>query len=70
MFKIWKTLELLFSTKMLIIRAGIHKMIVRILSNRENPNQQSDLGLHSLSMPFDRKQVFKILEHLPFNCKS
>ena len=33
---------------MLVIKAGINKMLVRI-ENREN---KSDLGLHSLSMPF------------------
>ena len=32
------TLLFLFSNKMLLIRAGIHKMLVRI-ANREDPNQ-------------------------------
>ena len=41
---------------MLVFRAGIHKMLVRI-ANREDPDQtsspkQSDLGLLCLSMPF------------------
>ena len=38
---------------MLVIRAGIHKMLVRI-ANREGPDQkkQSDLGLPCLSRPF------------------
>ena len=41
-----------FTNKMLAIRALNHKMLV----NREDPVQdkkQSDLGLHSLSIPFD-----------------
>ena len=41
---------------MLVIRAGIHKMLVRI-ANRKTlirllSQKQSDLGLHCLSMPF------------------
>ena len=45
----------LFYNKMLVIRAGIHKMHVRI-ANREDPDQtafskQSDPGLH-MSRPF------------------
>ena len=37
---------------MVVIRAGINKMLVRI-ANREDPDQtQSDLGLHCLSRPF------------------
>ena len=37
---------------MLVIRAGIHKLLVRI-ANRADPNQkQSDLGLCCLSRPF------------------
>ena len=36
----------LFLNKMLVIRAGIHKMLVR-KANREEPDQkQFDLGLH------------------------
>ena len=38
MFKILNTFLFLFSTKMLVIRAGIHKMLVRI-ANREDPDQ-------------------------------
>ena len=40
-----------FSNKMLVIRDGIHKMLVRI-ADREDSDQQSDLGLHCLSRPF------------------
>ena len=45
--KISNTFLLLFSNKMLVIRAGIDKMLVRI-ANREDP----DLGLSCLSMLF------------------
>ena len=53
--------------KMLVIMAGIHKMLVRI-ANREDPDQtvlqkQSDLCIVCLCL-FDRHLVFKILEHL------
>ena len=36
---------------MLVIRADVHKMLVRI-ANREDPFQSADLGLHCLSKPF------------------
>ena len=37
---------------MLVIRAGIHKMLIRI-ANREDPDQkQSDVSLSCLSKPF------------------
>ena len=36
---------------MLVIRAGTHKMLVRI-ANREDPQKQSDLGLLCLFRPF------------------
>ena len=54
---------------MLVIRAGIHKMLVGI-ANREDPDQmkkQFDLDLHSLTRPFGRQLhvEFKMLEHLP-----
>ena len=51
--KISNTFVFLFSNKMLVIWAGIHKMAVRI-ANREDPDQtaSSDLDLHCLSMPF------------------
>ena len=36
--KILNTFLILFSKKMLVFRAGIHKMLVRI-ANREDPDQ-------------------------------
>ena len=60
----------LFSNKMWIIKAGNHKMLVRI-TNREDPDQtayseQSDLGLCRLSRPLCRQLLFEILERLPY----
>ena len=55
---------------MLVIRAGIHKMLARI-ANREDPDEtaskkQSHLGLPCLSRPFWQATIaFKILEDLP-----
>ena len=49
----FQTLLFLFSKKMSIFRAGNHKMLVRI-AKREDPDQQSDLGLYCLSRPFGR----------------
>ena len=46
--KIFNTFHFLLSKKMWVIRAGIHKMLVRI-ANREDP---FDLGLRCLSRPF------------------
>ena len=60
---------LLFTNKMLVIRAGSHKMLVRI-ANREDPDQTalseavwsgSVLFVYAF---FCRQQVFEILEHL------
>ena len=48
--KILNTFHFLFSKKMWVIMAAIHKMVVRV-ANREDPDQ-SDLGLHCLSRPF------------------
>ena len=49
--KILNTFLFLFSTKLLVTRAGIHKMLVRI-ANREDPDQTaSDPGLRCLPMP-------------------
>ena len=53
---------------MLVSRAGIHKLLVRI-ANRKDPDQtasESDLGLHYLSRPFLASNKFKILVHLPY----
>ena len=51
--KISNTFLFLFSGKMLVIRVGIDKMLVRI-ANREDSLQtaSSDMGLHCLSTPF------------------
>ena len=54
---------------MLVIRAGVHKMLVRI-ANREDPDQtasqkQSDLCLHCLSRLSGSQLVFLVLENLP-----
>ena len=38
---------------MLVIRAGIHKMHVRIAYREDPDKKQSDLGLHCLPMPFE-----------------
>ena len=61
---------------MMVIRAGIHKMLVRI-ANREDPDQtasQSDLHLGCLSMPIwqaSSVQNFKIFTvHVIFMRKS
>ena len=53
--KILNTFLFQSSTKMLVIRAGIHKIFIRI-TNREDPDQtafykQFVLGLHCLSRP-------------------
>ena len=55
--KISNTFLFLFSNKMLVFGARIHKFLVRV-ANREDPDQtassekQSDLGLPYLSEPF------------------
>ena len=46
--KILNTFLFLFSNKMLVFRAGIHRMLVR-----KDPDQ-SDLGLHCLSGHFSK----------------
>ena len=53
MFKISKSFLFLFLNKMQVIRAGFHKMNVRI-KNREDPG----LGLPSLSRPFRQATSF------------
>ena len=51
---------------MLVIKAFINKMLVRI-ANREDPDQrQPDLGLHFCLGLFVKQLVFEILEHLPY----
>ena len=49
--KISNTFLFLFSSKMLVIKAGIHKMLVKI-ANRKDPDQTANLGLRCLSRPF------------------
>ena len=60
MFKNFEHFSLLFLNKMLIIRAGIHKMLVTI-ANREEPDQtaSSDLGLRCLSWQATGVRNFK-----------
>ena len=41
--KILNSFPLLFSNKMLVFRAGIHKMLIRI-ANREDPDQNASSG--------------------------
>ena len=55
---------LMFSNKMLVIRAGIHKMLVRIANRKDPIEQQSDLGLCCLSRPFGEQLVCQILEYI------
>ena len=42
-------LRTLFSNKMWIIKAGIHRMLVRNANTEYPDKKQSDLGLHCLS---------------------
>ena len=52
---------------MLVIRAGIHNILVRIANLiRLLLQKQSDLGLLYLSRPFYRKLVFEIFEHIQY----
>ena len=55
----FQTISFLFSTKMLIINAETHKMLVRTASRetliRLLIQKQSDLGLHCLPMSFGRE---------------
>ena len=54
-----------FSNKMLIIRAGIHKMLVRI---GQLLQKQSEFGLHCNVYAFyNRRLVFETLEHLLYS---
>ena len=45
-------LKFLLSNKILVIRAGIHKMHVRIANMELFFQNQSDLGLYCLSRPY------------------
>ena len=63
--KILNTFLFLFSTKLSVIRAGIHKMLVRI-ANREDPDQTaSDRSLPCLSMATSVRNV-KTFTVLPY----
>ena len=42
----------LFANKMLVIKLGIHKILVRMASREDLDQTASDLGLHCLSRPF------------------
>ena len=57
------TFRFLFSDKMMVWRAGIHKILVK-MPNREDPDQTaSDLGLFCLSRPFwQETSVKKFIE--------
>ena len=67
----FRILLFLFSNKMLVFRAGIHKMLVRIAS-REDPDQtaSSEAVLSGSAGLFGRQLVFKILEHLLYKKKE
>ena len=47
--KILNSFLFLISNKMLAIKAGIHKVLVRIANNRLLHRMRSDLGVHCLS---------------------
>ena len=52
----------LFSNKMLVIRTGVHKILVRIV-NREDPDQ-TVLGPHCLSKPFWQGASVQNFKHI------
>ena len=57
-------MKLLFSTKLRVIRAGIHKMLVRI-ENREDPDQTEVIWVCNVCLSlFDRQLVLNFLEYL------
>ena len=58
-FKFSNTLLLLFSNKMLVTRAGIHKILVK-KANSEDPGQTSAL----LGLAFFGRQLVSVLKHL------
>ena len=58
--KILSTLLFLFSYKMLVFRAEIHKMLIRI-ANREDPDQTGS----ALFVFFVQVYLTEVLEHLP-----
>ena len=64
------TFLFLFSNKMLVIRAGIYKMLISI-AHREDSDQTFRTSLIWVCAVcldlFSQVQVFKILEHLPYH---
>ena len=66
--KISNAFLFLFSNKMLVFRAGIHKMLVRIANRKDLIRlllqKQSDLDLALFAQVFDRQLAFKVFEHL------
>ena len=62
--KIFKGFLFLFSTKMLVIGAEIHKVLVRI-ANREDPDQTASTDAFCLGL-FVMQRLFKILVHHPY----
>ena len=62
--KISNTFLILFFNKMLVVRAGVHKILDRI-ANRESPGQTCVWVVCSI---FDRQVVFKIFRHTHTHC--
>ena len=69
MFQNLNTFLFLFSNKLLVFRAGIHKILV-IIASREDPDQPASyLGLHCLSRPFWQAtsgqsfRIFTVTDH-------
>ena len=62
----------MFSNKILVLRAGIHKFLVRI-ANWEDPDNtassEADLGLPSLSMPFWQASSDQNFRTFTVDCK-
>ena len=56
----FQTLLFLFSNKILVFRAGGHKMVVRIANRRDIDQKQSDLGLCCLLRLFQQATSVKI----------
>ena len=67
--KILNTFLVLFSNKMLVIRAGVHKVLVRIANSRLLLRMHSDLGLHCLSMQATSVRNFRTAD-LDLHCFS
>ena len=63
--KTLNTFLFLFFNEMFVIRAEIHKMVVRI-ENMEDHDQQSDLGLPCLFRPFWQATSIRNFRKLPY----